>query len=399
MNKVLYIDIGTKETKIVEAEESKGTLCILKTAEMRDMSGFVADSGRLQAVEGFCKSLRKTLDDRGITATSAHVCSSCFEMQHKNISNDFCGYADCSKRFANKFGSTLMACDWQYFGEAVKNNAPVQQMYMTMCKRVLLEQFITCMDKFAGLKIISFESDFTARANLAKFHKHDFETPVTCVVDVGAKWVHCQYFLEGALLTTKKMQSVLADVVNGVASAFSIGVATATKLLYTVGVCKSLENGSALSAAGVNSKKYYELVDEVITKFVKSLQEDLNTAKITCGSNGICVVLSGGTLAIPGVSKLIKDMMKSYPVIFAEIDTGYNTSKGLITDSSGKKLSTKFGLCFGMMCRVGKEHPTNLLNAPGLQKTARWRANPLISLVLCFLSVLCLFGVLAYYLL
>lgn len=370
MNKVLYIDIGTRETKIVETMEAKGTIHILKTAEMRDMSGFVSSSGRLQSMEGFCKSLRKILDDKGITTTKTRVCSSCFEMQHKNISSDFCGYDDCAKQFATKYGSTLMSCDWQYFGETIKNNAPVQQLFMTMCKRVLLKKFVECMNDLAGLKVLSVESDFTARANLSKLHKHDFETPTTCVVDVGVRDVNCQYFSNGALLATKKLHSALAGITNVVSSTFSVDQTTAIKMLYTVGVSKSLENGSTLAAVGINSNKYYELINKAVTEFVKVLQEDLCVAKIAYDSERICIVLSGGVLAIPGMTALIKDKLKHYSLIFAEVDTGCSTHKGQIVNSTGQKLSVKFGLCIGMMCRVKQDHPVCLINSPKFEVTA-----------------------------
>ena len=68
--KYVFLDIGKGETKIAEAIIKSHSVTILKTAEMRDMSLFVSDTGIIKHIDGFCASLKKTLEDAEIKTTN-----------------------------------------------------------------------------------------------------------------------------------------------------------------------------------------------------------------------------------------------------------------------------------------------------------------------------------------
>lgn len=370
MNKFLYIDIGSHETKIVEAAVSGKNITLLHTAEMRDMSGFVTDSGKIYAIEGFCSSLRKTLNDAGIKATEAYVCSSIFEMQQKNITMEFKGYRDCARNFKSKYGSLLMSCDWQYIGEVVKNNVPTQQLRMTICKRTLVNRFVKGMHEFAGITVLSLESSFTASSNLAKLHKYDFETPATCVVDVDSTSMSCQYFVNGALTTVRKTNCDLSQLAEVIANKQGIGVPTATYMLYSVGAHKSLDNGSTLAASGIKSAEYYKAIDTVVTDFANKLLMQVNEIKARHQLEGIQLILTGGIFAMPGLAELVTDRCKTYPSIVAEILVTSDTRTMNIINEVGTAVSAKFGNCIGLMLRLEKEHPINLTHCPKVRNVA-----------------------------
>ena len=86
--KYVFLDIGKGETKIAEAIIKSHSVTILKTAEMRDMSLFVSDTGIIKHIDGFCASLKKTLEDAEIKTTNVIICSSILKIDTRDISED-----------------------------------------------------------------------------------------------------------------------------------------------------------------------------------------------------------------------------------------------------------------------------------------------------------------------
>lgn len=397
MSRCLYIDIGSKETKILDAELSADNIVVHNTAEMQDMSMFVTERGLIGDIQGFCASLKQTLIDHKITTSDAIVCSSAFGMENKDISGDFQGYKDCKHNFESKYGSDMMACSWQYFGEIARRNAPVQRLLMTMCKRDYLNSFIEAMKVLAGINVISMESDFTALANLAKLHKYDFETPATCVVSVSSVGMQCQFFVQGSLAGVENYKCKLSDISQQIANTFEIDERKATKILYSIGAEKNIDNGSVLAASGINSTKYYDLINSVVEEDVKCLTSHIDMFKNKYRQSGVCIILAGGVFSAPYFAQLFMSKCKGHPAIVAEVTSASKTTRCRdIIRKTDKRISSKFGGCLGLLLK-DKRYTVNVLRSPHMQRGSHNSYEGLREFLL-FVLITCLATLLFVYL-
>ena len=147
-DKYLFLDIGSAETKILEAEIINGKIVLLKTAVMQDMSLYQSDSHVIRGVEGFCLSLKKALQDADIRTRKAIVCSSILGLQTKDISEEFKNCKDCSNRFSRTYGKAVdptSTCDWQFMGEYITDRNISHKLVMTTGYINIVENFLLAM--------------------------------------------------------------------------------------------------------------------------------------------------------------------------------------------------------------------------------------------------------------
>lgn len=363
----LYIDIGAKETKILEARV-QGTRCVVyKTAEMRDMSDFVTEYGSIKSIDGFCRSLRKTLDDANIKSKDAIVSSSIFGIQHKNITKEFNNLNDCKARFSRKYGrasGTSVACDWQYYGELIRNTEVQQQERMAMCSATLVRDFVKNMKEVAGIRVLSVESPITANSNITSLYEYDYTMPSICIVDIGGTATRCQYFKNNVLMTTDYFNSSLSNLGESLAKRFDVSAPAMINAMYHIGMCTDGTRArSELAALGIKMTDYLAAVNEYISSFVAELTDRVTHTRKKYDMENIQVVISGGILSMQGMSDSISRYYKCSPCSFLTIDTVLTSSKAKVTNATDHLLSAKFGTCVGTMLRASNIHPINLVEA------------------------------------
>lgn len=363
-DKYLFIDIGSSETKIVEASVKHSNITILKTAVMPDMSLYLSNDSTIKVVEGFCLSLKKTLKDCDIKSRRAFICSSILGLTTKDLSSDFHGYKDCSARFSRVYNRVIdptHASDWQFMGESISNSTITQHLLATFGPINIVENFILALHKIGGITVVGLESSFTAQANLQMLYSATFDLPSIAVINLGEQQVTCQYFKSGAYVYSSIIKPTILTLAEAVANKFTIPLPKAIYLLHTVGIDPDLCE-SELPSEGIIPGEFMlhgqALIDELLADIQKSI---LNAASLHHLEN-VRVIFTGGLLEMPGFMEYLKKNYSFTPFDVMSIPSSYDTREFTIVNKLNKALGPKFSNCIGLSLKVFNNiHTTNII--------------------------------------
>lgn len=363
--KYLFLDIGSAETKIVEANVKAHNITILKSAEMRDMSLSVSESGVIRAVEGFCMSLKKTLADAGITTTNAIVCSSILDITNREITSEFHNDKECSTKFEEAYGRSTdfsKINDWQSMGEIVYEKSIDNRLYMSTGRLIILKSFIEAMRTIVGINVIELESSFTAQVNIQSLFAATFDLPSIALFDLGNKKVHSQYFKHGTFIANQDFSSDILDIGNILSKKFDVPYPKMMNLLYNIGVVDDSAMRSKLATAGIEPDSYYTAVNELLATLITDFQKQIASVATTKKLENIQLILTGGISAMPGLVDALKKAYTFTPCSILTIDSTYVTKHMKIVNKLNRQLSAKYANCIGMMLKVGiAAHTVNLV--------------------------------------
>ena len=363
-DKYLFIDIGSSETKIVEASVKHSKITVLKTAIMPDMSLYLSNDNIIKVIEGFCLSLKKTLKDCDIKSRRAFICSSILGLTTKDLSSDFQGYKDCSTRFSrvyNRVTDPTHASDWQFMGESIANSTITQHLLATFGPINIVENFILALHKIGGITIVGLESSFTAQANLQMLYSATFDLPSIAVVNLGEQQVTCQYFKSGAYVYSSVLKPAILNLAGSLAARFAVPLPKILYLLHTVGLEPNLCD-SELPAEGIDPNAFiqygHQLIDELLADIQKSI---LNAASLHRLEN-VRVVFTGGLLEMPGFVEYLRKNYSFTPFEVMSIPSSYDTREFTIVNKLNKTLGPKFSNCIGLSLKVFNNiHTTNIV--------------------------------------
>lgn len=362
--KYLFIDIGSAETKIIEASIKHGKITLSQSAIMRDMSLYLSDSHVIKVVEGFCLSLKKTLRDCGIKTRKAIVCSSILGLKTKDISADFHTYKECAAKFSKVYGKSAdptQICDWQFMGEAISDKAIVHKLIMTSGAVNVIENFILAMHRIAGVTVVSLESSLTAQANLHTMYSASFDLPSIAVIDVGCQNVQCQYFKSGAFVYHSTIKPDILNLGALLAEKFSIPLPKVMYLLHNSGIDPDLCD-NLLPAEGIEVDSYIQTAQEQIDSFLLELQKNILNVVNSKHLENVRAIFTGGIFSMPGVADYVHKKYNFTPFDIMQVSTSYDTRDFKIVNELNKTLGAEYAGCIGLTLKVFNEiHTTNLV--------------------------------------
>ncbi len=363
--KYLFIDIGSSETKIVEAIVKQHNIVILKTAEMRDMHSNIDDNGLIHNVELYCLSLKKTIQDAGIKATSAVICSSIFGIQNKDITEQFNGsLKECNLQFSREYGRTVdysLICDWQHMGDQIEKKTITQRINMSSGNIALLSSFVETFQTVLGIEILSIESSATAITNLAMLFPHSFDMPSLILVDMGMNSMHFKVFKNNVFISAVDFTYSDGNIYTALAKEFNLVESKITNLAYNIGIFRTEQNEALLTAGTINPAKYYSFLDKYFSNVIKDIVGQTTYLQNVKSLNDTQVVFMGGLLSLPGIADYILNNFRKYPRRVLSIESEYNAKIVKIQNKLNTKLPTKFNTCLGLMLRNFNEHTVNLV--------------------------------------
>ena len=353
-DKYLFLDIGSAETKILEAEIINGKIVLLKTAVMQDMSLYQSDSHVIQGVEGFCLSLKKTLKDADIKTRKAIVCSSILGLQTKDISEEFKNYKDCSNRFSRTYGRAVdptSACDWQFMGEYITDRNISHKLVMTTGYINIVENFLLAMHKIAGITVVNLESSFTAQANLQAMYSASFDLPSIAIISAGSQSIQCQYFKGGAFVLQTSFKSNIMNLSDIIAKQFNIPQPKAWYLLHKGGM-REKECDKLLPAEGIDTEAFISVVQAQVNTLLQEIQQNILSATTSKHLENVRAIFTGGIFNIPGVAEYISKHYNFTPHDFLNVTTTFESRDFTIVNKLGRTLSPKFANCLGLTLKI-----------------------------------------------
>lgn len=361
----IFLDIGKGETKIIEAVARQHSVTILRTAEMRDMSLFVSDKGTIRQIEGFCTSLKRTLDEAEIKSTNVILCSSIFDFKHKDLTEEFKTIKTCGANFDKTYGRATdfsVINDWQYFGDQVFAKEIKQVMYMTTGQINLLKSFVTAMRNVAGLTVLSIESSMTAASNLQYLYNASYDLPSVALVDLGKDTTHIQFYKNGTLVNFIDMESSLYELPAELASKFDLPMPKLMNLLYNIGLNDTEKNRAALATATIDPEEFFSRIQEHCKQFCLDLQRTITSTAASKRLENVQVVFTGGYVTMPGFSELLQRLYTLTPCTVLEVDNIFATKTFKIVNKSNRLLSAKYTTCLGLTLKnFNSQHTINLL--------------------------------------
>lgn len=363
--KYIFIDIGSSETKIVEAVVKPKGITLLKTAEMRDMSAFIDDTGLIHDIEFFCLSLGLTLKKAGIKTTDAVVCSSIFGIKVQDITEAFnSSVKDCTANFDKKFGRTTnysVVSDWQHLGDQFQEKNIIQKLTMASGGVTLLTSFVETMKSVAGINVVSIEPSAVTLCNLNTLFPHNFDMPSLAVVDLGSENIHFKIFKENAFVAAVDLKYSKGNVYEALAEKFNTALPKMTNIAYNIGINDTEQNAASLSAATISRTQYFSFMREYINGVLEDINEQINYLKNAKKLDDVQVVFTGGLMALPGLAEYVEENFKDHPRRVLIIDTLFKAKKFKIVNKTNHKLLPKFNTCLGMTLRNYNVHSVNLL--------------------------------------
>lgn len=363
--KYVFIDIGSSETKIVEADVKTKGITILKTAEMRDTKAHIDSNGIIHNIELYCLSLKKTLKEAGIKSTNAVVCSSIFGIKTQDITEIFnSSVKDCTANFDKKYGRTTnysVVNDWQHLGNHLQEKTITQKLLMSSGSISLLTSFVETMKTVVDLTVVNIESNATALCNLEALFPHSFDMPSLAVVDLGTNCIHFKVFKENAFVASVDLKYSNGNVYNALSENFNVVLSKMTNIAYNVGLEDNERTESSLAAATAAPSKYFMFMKEYVNNMLNDINEQIIYLQNAKKLDDVQVVFTGGLLALPGLADYVVDNFKEHPRRTLIIDTLFSSKKIKIINKLNRKLSPKFDTCVGLMLKNQNVHSTNLL--------------------------------------
>lgn len=363
--KYLFIDIGSSETKIVEAEVKSKGITLLKTAEMRDMTLNIDSEGIIHSIELYCLSLKKTIQDAGIRTHTAIVCSSIFGIQNKDITTQFNGsLKECAAMFDKHYGRTTnysVINDWQHLGNQYQEKTITQKIQMSSANITLLTSFVETMKSVAAIDVISMESSATALTNLSVLFPHSFDMPALAIVDLGTKAMHFKVFNANAFIASVDLKYNDGNLYTALAEKFNVVPAKMTNLAYNIGFINDDKNQTALTAGTIKSSEYFSYIKAYLDSIIHDVHEQLVYFQNTKKLGDIQVVFTGGLLSLPGVAEYIETNFNEHPRRVLSFDNVFVSKNIKITSKLNRAMPSKYNTCVGMMLRNFNSHPANLL--------------------------------------
>lgn len=401
--KYLFIDIGSSETKIVEAVVKQHNIIILKTAEMRDMHNSIDKNGLIHNIELYCLSLKKTIQDAGMRAASAVICSSIFGIQNKDITEQFKGsIKECNLQFNKEYGRTTdysLICDWQHMGDQYDKKTITQRINMSSGNVALLSSFVETFQAVLGMEVLSIESSSTAMTNLNVLFPHSFDMPSLILVDMGMNSIHFKVFKNNVFIAAVDLKYADGNIYTALANKFKLVESKVTNLAYNIGILQTEQNKSALTTGAINPTKYYTFLSEYFNTSLADVTEQIAYLQNVKGLEDTQVVFMGGLLSLPGIGEYILTNFKDYPRRVLSIEAEYNTKIVKIQNKLNTAMPAKFNTCLGLMLRNFNEHAINLVPKEfKLVDPTRWvlAITKGVSLVLTgVLSLLLIFNIFA----
>lgn len=363
-DKYLFIDIGSAETKIIEASVQHGKITLLKAAEMPDMSLFISSSSIIKSVEGFCYSLKKTLEDNLIKTRRAFICSSILGLHISDISSEFKNYKECLAQFKKKYNRTTkptLACDWQFMGEIVADNSIISKLLCTSGPINIVENFLLAMHNIAGVIPISLESSFTAQANLQTLFSASFDLPSIAVIELGRQQVLCQYFKNGAFAHQTALKPDILKLGVDISEHFNLPLPKAQYLLHEAGIKEDLCMPYA-SAEGFSAEEYCNFIEDYLKNLLEDIQNNILNVASAKQLENVRVIFTGGLLDIPGISDFIRRHYSFTPYEIMEIPTRLDSRNFSISNKLNCALNAKYSNCVGMLLKsFNSIHTTNII--------------------------------------
>lgn len=370
--KFIFLDIGSGETKILEAQVQQGSVALLKVAEMRDMSLFVSDDGVIRQIDGFCKSLKQTLLDANITSTSVVVGSSVFDISNKDITLQYASAKDCTAQFAKDYGhigNQEIVYDWQYMGEITDGSTTRPKLYSSECKRAPLAEFIREMRR-VGLHVVSIESSFTMRSYLRYLYTNTYDLPTVALVEVSKNIAHCDVYHNGTIISSEDISGDLFKLAATLSEQTKIAVPRINNLLYNVGVEESSSKDRTLALEGVATDTYYTTIKQAYSSFLTNLQAHLAELAKQRRLDNIQVIFFGGYLSMPKAAELVASMYTYTPHQVFRVGTTLVTAGGInVNNQLNREISPKFAGCIGLALRAENAIHTVNFCSKSLRKT------------------------------
>lgn len=359
----IFLDIGAGETKIIEARLQQSGITVIKTAEMRDMSLFVSETGEIKQIEGFCQSLRQTLDEAKITTKKTIVGSSVFSTNCFDITAQYHTTKECLRNFkqdyAKAYGSKSVHT-WHHFGDYKTDTATLSKMYHFSSPRELLLHFVREMQRI-GLNVISIEPALSMRSYLQVLYETSYDMPYTALVDLGKSVAHCEVYKDGILLDTSDVTSELFEIADILAGKFNMPLPKINNILYNVGLAESGYNDALLASEGIPSNEYYMWVKDAFVGFVNNLKEHLAEIRERLHATGLQVIFIGGYLNMPGAESWLSAVYTYTPRRVFGIGTDFVYDKIDIKNELNRDITPKFAGCIGLILRcLRTEHSANL---------------------------------------
>lgn len=362
--KYIFMDIGSSETKIVEADVKSKGITVLKTAEMRDTKAYI-ENGVIHNIELYCLSLKKTLSEAGIKSTDVVVCSSIFGIKTQDITETFNGSVkECTANFEKKYGRTTnysVVSDWQHLGDCFHEKNITQKLSMSSGGVMLLTSFVETMKAAAGLNVISIEPSTTALCNLEVLFPHSFDMPSLAIVDLGTDSVHFKVFRENAFVASVDLKYSKGNVYTALAENFNTVLSKITNIAYNVGLEDNDRTQASLGSATISPSKYFSFMREYFDGLMTDINEQISYLQSAKKLDDVQVVFTGGLLALPGVASYLEDNFKDHPRRALIIDTVFKNKKVKIINKISRKLSPKFDTCVGLMLKNCNVHSINLI--------------------------------------
>lgn len=400
-NTYVFIDIGTNETKLMEARVKGSSITILKITHMRDMSLFVSNVGNIQQVRGFCESLRATLKEANIKARSAIVCSNILAIMTRDITQEYASVKDCKRTFSRDYVAPedhSVIYDWQFVGDTKIGEFIQQNIYLATAQRSILTDFVKTVKLITGLNVVSIEPSFTAQCNLRRLYNFDYDMPSVAFIDIGSTCAHCKIFKHNSLVYARDVKSLLFNCPASLSEALNKPEVTIRYLLHTVGVTSTQKSYAILSSEGVDADEYLNALKKCYETFVTDLKQVLTSVDTTLNLENIQVVVCGTYAALPGAAEFIQERYTYTPCRVLQFGSSFNSCGIIFTNKSNMTITPDFVNCLGLCLKFhNTEHIINLCpNAshrnhkelPFSQFVAKNAYNILYDAVIVFLFII-----------
>lgn len=362
--KYVFLDIGKGETKIAEAIIKSHSVTILKTAEMRDMSLFVSDTGIIKHIDGFCASLKKTLEDAEIKTTNVIICSSILKIDTRDISEEFKSIKICTANFDKTYGRAVdyaMIHDWYPLGETVTSKEIKQKIYLASGPIDLLKSFMSTLKSVVGLTVVGIEPTFTALSNIQFLYPSTYDLPSMTIIDLGRDETHVQIYKNRAIVHDTDLQMSIHTIAQSLAAKFDLPLPKMKNLIYNIGMIDNEKSRAQLATAAISPDEYFAAFDTCCTEIADSLQK-LFVSLISKKLESVLVVFAGGLIDIPGLAEHLQKIYTFTPCNVLGFDTAYNTKALRILNKTNHSISSKFAGCIGLMLKnQNSQHSINLV--------------------------------------
>lgn len=367
--RVLLMDIGTTETKIVEANIGNAEVKILKLIEMRDMTPFLNSNGVLANFEGFFESLQQTLQEHKVKTKRLVVTGTCISTVSRVIAKEVTegtgakGLKALDEEFRDPARNTLVNnstfADYQLYGIAVTETSKHFQQATGRIDRSFVQNFMeVCKDK--GFNLLSIDTNMTAMANLSCMYTATFDVPSLIICDVGTTANYIT-FKDSALSVYAETSIALSGLVSALSDRLGISEIQARKLLYTVGCLQGESQRTELTNNNIPPSQYFEVIDDTLQESIKQLETLVASQKTGRNIGNVQLVLCGGIFAILGLYERLETIWTDTPVSNISLENVWTSKAMRFTHRLSNDVSSKFAMCIGLALKNQSKKAINLL--------------------------------------